>query len=108
VIPIIIFGAGAMACLFAARLAQVAQVTLVDTWAEAIRAIKERGILYEDSQGSRIISVHAENLGTTLAPADLAIVLVKAWQTESISGFLNHYLNPGGLAISLQNGLVKI
>ena len=31
-----------------------------------------------------------------LAPADLAIVLVKAWQTESISGFLTGYLNPGG------------
>jgi 2-dehydropantoate 2-reductase len=108
VIPIIIFGAGAMACLFAARLAQVAQVTLVDTWAEAISAIRERGILYEDSQGSRIVRVHAEDLGTPLAPADLAIVLVKAWQTGAISGFLNGYLKPGGLAISLQNGLGNV
>lgn len=107
-IPIIIFGAGAMACLFAARLAQVTQVTLVDAWAEAIDAIKEKGILYEDSQGSRICRVRAEILGTPLAPADLAIILVKAWQTESISGFLNGYLNPGGLAISLQNGLGNI
>jgi 2-dehydropantoate 2-reductase len=104
-IPVIIFGAGAMACLFAARLAQVAQVILVDTWAEAIDAIRARGILYEDSKGSRFVKVQAEYLGTPLAPVNLAFVLVKAWQTESISGFLRNYLNPRGLAISLQNGL---
>lgn len=105
VIRIIIFGTGAMSCLFAARLAQVAQVILVGTWTEAITAIRERGILYEDSQSSRIVRVQAEYLGTSLTPVNLAIVLVKTWQTESISRPLRGYLNPGGLAISLQNGL---
>ncbi|MBN1566599.1 MAG: ketopantoate reductase family protein [Acidobacteria bacterium] len=106
--PIVIFGAGAMACLFAARLAGVSKVILVDAWAEAIAAIRERGIQYEDVQGRRVIKVQAELLGTPLDPVGLAFVLVKSWQTESISEFLPRYLNPGGCVISLQNGLGNI
>jgi 2-dehydropantoate 2-reductase len=105
VIRVILFGTGAMSCLFAARLAQVAQVTLVGTWAEAIARIRGKGILYEDSQGSRIIQVQAEYCGMPLDRVDLAFVLVKAWQTQSISDILSDYLNPGGIAITLQNGL---
>ena len=105
---IIIFGTGAMSCLFAARLAHEAQVTLIDTWDEAITTIRERGILYEDSQGTRVASVHAELPGSPVDPVDLAIVLVKSWQTESIARFVDDYLNPGGMVISLQNGLGNI
>jgi 2-dehydropantoate 2-reductase len=105
---IILFGAGAMSCLFAARLAHVAHVVLIDTWKEAIDSIRERGILYEDSQGTRVARVQAEYLGTSIAPVDLAIVLVKAWQTESVSRFINDYVNPNGLAITLQNGLGNV
>ena len=102
---ILLFGAGAMACLFAARLADVAEVTLLDTWAEAIAAIRERGILFEDSSGSRSIRAGAEYLGAKAAASDLVIVLVKSWQTQQAAGFLSKYLTPEGVAISLQNGL---
>ena len=102
---VIIFGTGAMACLFGARLSSVAQVTLVGTWEEGIAAIRRRGILVEDEQRQKIIKVQAENLGTPLAPADLAIILVKSWQTERIAGYVADYLTADGIAISLQNGL---
>jgi 2-dehydropantoate 2-reductase len=102
---VILFGTGAMSCLFAARLAQVAQVSLVGTWSEAITAIRERGIVFEDSQESRSVAVDAQYVGTSLDPADLIIVLVKSWQTDGIAGHLPGYLKPKGLAISLQNGL---
>ena len=105
---IIIFGAGAMSCLFAARLAQVAQVTLIDEWKQAIDSIRERGILYEDSVCTRTAEVCAAHLGAPVSAVDLAIVLVKSWQTESIAQFLVNYLTPGGLAISLQNGLGNV
>ncbi len=97
-----------MACLFAARLARITQITMVDSWREAIAAIRERGILYEDPQGSCITKVGAEILGAPVTPVSLAFVLVKSWQTGSIAGFLHRYLNPGGLAISLQNGLGNV
>jgi 2-dehydropantoate 2-reductase len=104
-IRIIVFGTGAMASLFGARLSPVSQVTLIGTWAEAIAAIRERGILFEDYGESRMVPVQAEFLGTPLAPVDLAIILVKSWQTEQIARHIADYLKPDGIAISLQNGI---
>jgi 2-dehydropantoate 2-reductase len=52
--------------------------------------------------------VHAEYLGTPLEPFDLALVFVKTWQTDLISKHLPHCLKPGGIAISLQNGLGNV
>jgi len=103
---VVIFGTGAMSCLFASRLSGVADVTLIGTWAEAITAIRERGILIEDTRESRAVRVRADYIGTSSpAPANLLIVLVKSWQTEQVARHLTAYLDPEGLAISLQNGL---
>jgi 2-dehydropantoate 2-reductase len=105
---VLLFGAGAMSCLFGARLAPVADVTLIDTWREGIAAIRKSGILLEDSNGTHSVSVRAEYLGTPLEPFDLAFVLVKSWQTGMISKFLPGYLKSGGIVISLQNGLGNV
>jgi 2-dehydropantoate 2-reductase len=102
---VFLFGTGAMSCLFAARLSMVAQVTMLGTWAEAITAAREQGILHEDSRESGAVPVQAEHLGTRLPPCDLAIVLVKSWQTEKVAGYLPQYLSSEAVAISLQNGL---
>jgi len=102
---IILFGTGAMACLFGARLSSIAQVALVGSWTEGIAAIRQRGILFEDACGSRTVAVNAEYLGAPLEPADLAIILVKSWQTEQIARHFAEYLKPDGIAVSLQNGL---
>jgi 2-dehydropantoate 2-reductase len=102
---IIIFGAGAMSSLFAARLAKVAPVALVDTWSEAISAIRERGILFENASECRSVAVEAHHLGTALEPSNLGVVLVKSWQTAEIAPYVPGYLRPDGLAITLQNGL---
>jgi 2-dehydropantoate 2-reductase len=105
---ITIFGTGAMACLFGARLSQTARVTLVGTWGEAIDAIRERGILFDETGKSRSVPVRAEYLGTQIEPADIVIVLVKSWQTPQIAKHIADYLMPEGIAISLQNGLGNI
>jgi 2-dehydropantoate 2-reductase len=102
---VVLFGTGAMACLFGARLSRAAHVSLVGSWNEAISAIRERGILFEDSQETRTVRVQADYLGAPFVPADLALVLVKAWQTKEIAKYIPAYLNAGGLALSLQNGL---
>jgi 2-dehydropantoate 2-reductase len=105
---VIIFGTGAMACLFGARLSQVAQVTLLGTWTEGIAAIRERGIRFDDFGESLYMPVQAEYLGVQIEPADFGIVLVKSWQTERIAKHIANYLKPDGIAISLQNGLGNI
>lgn len=105
---VILFGTGAMACLFAVRLAQVAQVILLGTWAEAIAAIRHQGILIEDSQGSRTIRVQADFLGAQIEAADLVLVLVKSWQTANVARHLPDYVAPDGTIVTLQNGLGNI
>lgn len=105
---VVIFGTGAMACLFGSRLSAVAEVTLVGRWIAAIQAIRDRGILVEDSRGVQTARVRAQFLDETPVKADLAIVLVKSWQTGSVAALLEQYLSPIGLAVSLQNGLGNV
>ena len=104
------WGTGAMACFFAARfaLSGVARITMLGTWADAIHAIRKNGICIEDATGTRIADVDAEFYDAPAPPADLAIVLVKSWQTPRLAGRLEKNLKPGGTALLLQNGLGNV
>ncbi len=103
---ITLFGTGALACLFAAGLAPVAEVTLVGTWPAGLAALNAHGIRVEPAGGkAQSVPVRAVRLGDPAPPADLALVLVKAWQTPAIAAVLPRYLTAGGLALTLQNGL---
>jgi len=94
-----------MACLFGARLASVAEVTLVGTWADGLAAIEERGIVVETAEGASTVRVQAAPAGASVGSADLVLVLVKAWQTEHVAGRLASYLTSNGIALTLQNGI---
>ncbi|MBP1596685.1 MAG: 2-dehydropantoate 2-reductase [Acidobacteria bacterium] len=102
---ITIVGSGAMACLFGARLARVASVTLTGSWAEGIEAIRTSGITVEEAGQETAARVPAILWGEPVEPADLAIVLVKAWQTERVAADIPRLLRPEGVALTLQNGL---
>jgi 2-dehydropantoate 2-reductase len=93
-----------MACLFGARLARVAEVTLIGTWTEGIEIIRTRGIRVEGSEEA-CPRVHAARRGTRIEPAELVLVLVKTWQNESVAGHLSGLTSTGGIVLSLQNGL---
>ena len=45
-----IIGTGAMATLFAARLADVAEVSMIGSWAEAIETIRSNGITIDGDE----------------------------------------------------------
>jgi 2-dehydropantoate 2-reductase len=100
-----VLGTGAMACLFGARLSRVAEVTLVGTWKEGIAAIEKNGILLQTAVGVETCAVRAVAAGTPIDSADLVLVLVKSWQTERAAREIPALLAPGGLALTLQNGL---
>ena len=101
-----ILGTGAMACLYGARLGSQTDVTLAGSWAEGVTAIREHGIIIEESAGPAVMQVNAARLGAeSIAPADLVLVLVKAWQTELVAEHLPGLLAPDGIALTLQNGL---
>ncbi len=99
-----ICGTGAMACLFGARLSQRARVTLIGTWHDAIEAIRADGIRFEgDSANSFRVDVKTPE--EIPEPAELVLILVKTWQNERIAAYLQNLIAPGGVTLTLQNGL---
>ncbi|UCG23336.1 MAG: 2-dehydropantoate 2-reductase [Chloroflexota bacterium] len=95
-----------MASLFAARLEPLADVIMVGSWAEQIQAVHHNGLILEHPDGRE--SRHffaATTAATEEAPADLAIVAVKSWQTERAAQRAQQALSSRGLALTLQNGL---
>jgi len=104
-VRVTILGTGAMACLFGARLAAHAEIILLGTWAEAIAAIGEHGILVHEAGRDLRARVRATDRAEECLGSDLVLVLVKAWQTREAARRGEIALAPSGLALSLQNGL---
>ena len=101
-----IIGTGAMATLFAARLSDVAEVSMIGSWAEAIETIRQNGITIDGD--SCCHQVHTAYHPDDAPAADLALVLTKAYKTTTASAVAAKTIKPDGLALTLQNGLGNI
>ena len=104
--PILIVGTGALAGLFAARLAAAGRdVTILGSWSAGLRALREHGIGLLEADGRECSYL----IKATQCPAEAglvryALVLVKSWQTARAAEQLTACLAPDGLALTLQNG----
>ncbi|MFI5198127.1 MAG: ketopantoate reductase family protein [Thermoanaerobaculia bacterium] len=103
-----VLGTGALACLLGARLSRVARVTLAGTWPEGVTAVAKRGIVLQTPDGEVTFDAAAVPLGTPLPPADLVLVLVKAWQTDRVAGEVPALTARNGHVLTLQNGLGNV
>jgi 2-dehydropantoate 2-reductase len=101
-----LIGTGAMATLFAARLADVADVSMIGSWAEAIETIKQHGIVIDGD--SCCHQVHTAYHPDDAPAADLALVLTKAYKIVKAAEVAAKTIKPDGLALTLQNGLGNI
>lgn len=105
--PLLIAGTGALATLFAARVATSGvPVTLLGSWPAGLEALENRGarLLYPDG------ALLSGRVRVVSDPRDIhthrqALVLVKSWQSHLIGEQLAVCLAPDGLALTLQNGL---
>lgn len=108
---IAIIGAGAMGCLYGARLSTVPsnEVWLIDVWKEHIDAVNEKGL--EMEEGGEVFRYTALK-GTTDAGqaghCDLAVVFVKSTLTSTAVKSNKAVFGPGTVALTLQNGLGNI
>lgn len=106
-IDLLIYGSGALACLFAFRLARAGQrVGILDHWEEGVRAIQAKGICQQTGD----LAVSCQPVPATSSAQDLsnvpaAIVLVKSWQTAQAAADLAACLAPSARVLTLQNGL---
>lgn len=104
---ILIVGTGALATLFAARLAQAGhQITMLGTWQVGLNALCTEGARLVDAGGYE----HGFQVRATSDPRQCrgmkyALVLVKAWQTARVAAQLKECLTPDGTVLTLQNGL---
>jgi 2-dehydropantoate 2-reductase len=101
---ILIMGTGAMATLFAARLAGAGvNVTMLGSWPEGLAALSNRGVQVDGE--NRVLPVHATDNPAECQGMRFALVLVKSWQTERAARQLAACLVKDGVALTLQNGL---
>jgi 2-dehydropantoate 2-reductase len=103
---LLIVGTGALASLFAVRLAAAGMdITMLGSWPDGLAALCDHGVRLVEADGSelaypvRAVADPAECRGISYA-----LVLVKAWQTERAAQQLATCLPDGGLALTLQNG----
>ncbi len=103
---IAVVGAGAMGSLFGGKLSAVAQVTLLDPWAEHVAAMQQGRLCIDELDGSEMsISVNATTDPSAVPEVDLAIIFVKAHATGQASQWTSGFLASDGLALTLQNGV---
>ncbi len=103
---ITIVGIGALGCLFAGRLANLANVWMLGHWPEQVHALQQDGLtLLEPAGGESHFAVQVTDDPTVPPPADLLLVLVKSYQTAQAIAQAKALLAPEGLVLTLQNGL---
>lgn len=104
---LLILGTGAMASLFAGRLAAAGvPVTLAGSWPAGLDALRQAGV--------RVIQENGRELQAAVQVAEslqacrgyrFALALVKSWQTAAIAPALAACLAPEGMVLTLQNGM---
>ena len=104
---ILIVGTGALATLFAARLAQAGHpITMLGTWKAGLNALQKDGVRLVDTDGiEHQFEVQVIDDPRECSEIKHALVLVKAWQTERVASQLKECLSDAGLVVTLQNGL---
>ena len=104
---VLIVGTGALASLFAARLAaKEISITMLGTWREGLAALRQHGVMLVHPDGSqKSFPVFATDDPKECKGAKNALVLVKSWQTKRAAGQLAKCLAKDGVALTLQNGL---
>lgn len=101
-----VIGAGAMGCLFAARLAEAgAEVAVIDVDAARLEAIAGHGIALTDDAGSRTIPVRAARAADFDGPVDLVILFTKGMHSAAALASVGHLRRFDPAALTLQNGV---
>ena len=104
--PLLIFGCGAMACFFAARLVSCGiETVLTDEWTEGLRVIQKKGITLETKNQNNTYPIKILIPDEKSGFFKHALVLLKSWQTGWAAESLSQRLEPDGCVLTLQNGL---
>jgi 2-dehydropantoate 2-reductase len=103
---IVIVGAGAMGCLFAARLEKAgATVILIDNNAQRLALIAKEGLELIDDAGSSSCQPGASVAPDFAGPVDLVMLFTKGMHSAAAVNSIAHLAHYQPIALTLQNGL---
>lgn len=106
---IVMVGAGAMGCLFAARLALAGNaVTVVDVDPARLALIAADGIVLEDDGGRHVARVSAARAEAVSGPVDLLMLFTKGMHSAAAIRSVAHLESTGCSVLTLQNGLGNV
>ncbi|MHA6251519.1 ketopantoate reductase family protein [Oceanobacillus sp. CAU 1775] len=104
----LILGAGAMGCLFGAKLAQAGyDVTIYNRENEKVKTIEKDGIeLHTTTDEIHTIPVEINYNAKELKPEyDLVLILLKSFATEHVLTEVKHLITENTVVLTLQNGV---
>jgi 2-dehydropantoate 2-reductase len=104
---VVVIGGGALGSLLAAKLAPLVDLWLATDWAEHVAAIRERGLILVELDGSEtLVPVQVvEDPDAVAHSTHLALIAVKSHATAQAAAKAGLMLAGSGLALTLQNGL---
>ncbi len=108
---IVIVGPGAIGCLFAGYLLKnkAAEVWLLDNNPQRVERIRQNGVRIDTTESSFRVKPFVTAKISDIDAADLAVICVKAFDTESAVKSLEPLLsNKGPVILTVQNGLGNI
>ena len=83
----------------------MAEVWLLDIWAEHIKVIREEGLSLEREGKRRMVELNATPDPALIGKADLIIIFVKSTHTAPAAGTARELVGQEGLVLTLQNGM---
>ena len=101
-----ILGAGAMGCVFGAKLSAAGwRIHLIDVNEKQIAAINESGLKLNTDEGDEVFKIPSSNAADAKEVADLIIVFTKSLHTSDAIASLKHVIGEKTYVLTLQNGL---
>ncbi len=103
---IAIIGVGAMGSVYAALLASGGhEVWAIDTWADHVSAIREKGLRVEGASGDRTVRIEATTDAASVRDADLVIIATKDDGVDAAAKAALEIAKPDAPILTIQNGL---
>lgn len=101
-----VIGVGALGSVIGGLLHEAGQdVVLIERNRQEVELVREQGLRIEGVSGERVVRPHIVASGDEAGTIDLALVLVKAYDTAGTIPTLVDVLAPEGMVLTLQNGV---
>jgi 2-dehydropantoate 2-reductase len=99
-------GAGAMGCVFGARLAESGcETVLIDVREDVVQAIAERGVTVVRDGADRRVPVQASTDPSSVGTADVVLFFVKSFHTDDAAEAARPMVGETTVVATLQNGM---